>query len=317
MKRTSLYLVLSLFLVIAGAMAVTGCDESERYAIATGGSGGVYYPLGTAMSNILNDELEGVDISAESTGASVENVNLTANEDVHLALVQNDISYYAYEGIEMFDDEEPMEELRGMGTLYPETIQIVADAGEDIETVEDLDGKRVAVGAPGSGTEANARQLLNAHGITYDDIEADYLSFSEASDNLRDGHLDAAFVTAGTPTASITDLSTTHNIDLVSISEEMSEEIQEDYPYYAEVTIDEGTYSDDQEDVRALAVMAMIIVHEDLPEDIVYEMTKGIFTSTDELGEAHERGYEVTAEDALEGMSLELHLGAERFFDEQ
>jgi len=327
MKKRRIFTLL-LISVLVLSIFMVGCDSGDnedvedgsvspdRLAIATGGTTGTYYPLGGAFANIINDYVDGVTANSESTGASVENVNLLNDGEVDFAMVQNDISYYAYEGIEMFEAEEPMENLRGLATLYPETIQIVADAGAGIESVEDLAGKRVAVGAPGSGTEANARQILAAHGLTYDDLEPDYLSFGEASDNLKDGHVDAAFVTAGTPTAAITDLSTQHDVVLISISQEMIDEIISEYPYYAQVEIAAGTYRDQDESVDAVAVMAMLTVRAELSEDLVYEITKALFENLGDLESAHARGGDVSLEGALDGMSLELHPGTQRYFDE-
>lgn len=316
-------LVLSIFMVGCGngdngdnGEVEEGGESPDRLAIATGGTTGTYYPLGGAFANIINDYVDGVTANSESTGASVENVNLLNDGEVDFAMVQNDISYYAYEGIEMFEAEEPMENLRGLATLYPETIQIVADADAGIESIEDLAGKRVAVGAPGSGTEANARQILAAHGLSYDDLTPDYLSFGEASDNLRDGHVDAAFVTAGTPTAAITDLSTQHSVVLIPIAQDMIDEIISEYPYYAQVEIEAGTYRNQDETVDAVAVMAMLTVRAELSEDLVYEVTKALFENLSDLESAHARGGDVSLEGALDGMSLELHPGTQRYFDE-
>lgn len=313
-------LVLSIFMVGCGEEdngdVEDGSQSPDRVAIATGGTTGVYFPLGGAFANIISDNVDDVTANAESTGASVENINLLNDGDVDFAMVQNDISYYAYEGIEMFEEEDPVENLRGLATLYPETIQIVADAGAGIESVEDLEGKTVAVGAPGSGTEANARQILAAHGLTYDDITPDYLSFSEASDNLRDGNVDAAFVTAGTPTAAITDLSTQHDVVLLSLSQEMIDEIIAEYPYYAQVEIPAGTYRNQDEPVDVVAVMAMLTVRAELSEDLVYDITKALFENLEDLENAHARGGDVSLESALDGMSLELHPGTQRYFDE-
>ncbi|AOY76495.1 TAXI family TRAP transporter solute-binding subunit [Clostridium formicaceticum] len=311
-------LLVTVLVVGCGSDNATGGegDAPSRLAVATGGTTGVYYPLGGAFASIISENVDGASANAESTGASVENVNLLNFGNVDFALVQNDISYYAFNGIEMFDDQEPMDNLRGLATLYPETIQIVADASAGINSVEDLRGKRVAVGAPGSGTEANARQILAAYGLTYDDIQADYLSFGEAADNLKDGHVQAAFVTAGTPTAAITDLATTHNINLVSVSSDIAQTLIADYPYYAEVVIPAGTYRNQDEDVHAVAVMAMLAVRADLSEDLVYDITKALFENLDTLSAAHARGGDVNLDTALDGMSLEIHPGAQRYFDE-
>lgn len=297
-----------------------GSDSSanwpSRLAVATGGTTGVYFPLGGAFANIISENIEGVSANAESTGASVENVNLLNNGDVDFAMVQNDISYYGFNGVEMFDDQAAMTNLRGLASLYPETIQIVAKSDSGIMSVQDLVGKRVAVGAPGSGTEANARQILEAHGISYDDITPDYLSFGEAADGLKDGNVQAAFVTAGTPTAAITDLATTHGVTIVPILPDVAAALIADYPYYADVVIPAGTYKDQNEDIPSVAVMAMLAVNADLDEDLVYEITKALFENLGSLASAHARGADVTLEGALEGMSLEIHPGAQRYYDE-
>ncbi len=320
LTRLSKVLVLMLaavFLVgVAFTVSARGAAEEERIVLATGGTGGVYYPLGGAMASLWSNEIEAVRASSESTGASVENVNLVNYLESQLGLVQNDIAYYASNAVEMFSDDEPMESMRGVFTMYPETIQIIARAGAGVESVEDIAGKRVAVGAPGSGTEVNARQILEAHGITYADIREDFLSFAEAADALRDGHVDVAFVTAGLPTASVIDLATTTSVDIVSIDSDMVDSIIEQWPYYAAVTIPGGTYGGQDSDVSAVAVMAMMIVHETLDEDLVYNITRVTLENTNVLGDTHDRGREVTAESALDGMSIELHPGARRYFEE-
>ncbi|MFP4068049.1 MAG: TAXI family TRAP transporter solute-binding subunit, partial [Spirochaetaceae bacterium] len=207
MRMNRLVVLIAVFLLVAAfSVFPEGERETGRIVLATGGTGGVYYPLGGAMASLWSDEIEGVEASSESTGASVENVNLVNELESELGLVQNDISYYAAHAEEMFEDEEPMENLRGVFTMYPETIQIIARADADVDTVGDISDLRVAVGAPGSGTEVNARQILQMHDITYDDIREDFLSFSEAADAIRDGNVDVAFVTAGLPTSSVMDL---------------------------------------------------------------------------------------------------------------
>ena len=214
--------------LIVGCTPAEGNGEEEEppadtvfISIATGGTGGVYYPLGGAMAKIFNENIEGANANAEATGASIANVQLVEDGDAQLALIQNDISYYALEGVEMYDDKGKQESLRGMATVYPETIQIVAHGDSGIESVEDMVGKKIAVGDVGSGTEANARQILAAHGITYDDITPDYLSFAEAADNLRDGHIDAAFITAGFPTAAMTEITQVSDVDIVPVAQDI------------------------------------------------------------------------------------------------
>ncbi|HLS54403.1 MAG TPA: TAXI family TRAP transporter solute-binding subunit, partial [Tissierellaceae bacterium] len=279
----------------------TGGGETVYVNIATGGTGGVYYPLGGALAKVYNDKLDNISANSQSTGASVENIGLILDDEAQIAFIQNDITYYAAEGIEMFEDKGKAEDLRGMAIWYPEVIQIVATKGSGIETVEDLKGKKVAVGAPGSGTEANARQILEAHGITYDDIQADYLSFDEASTNLQDGNVDAAFVTAGLPTAAIVELTTSTDVVIVPIESGVIADLSAEYPFYTEVVIEAGTYKDQAEDVTTTAVMAMLVVHKDMDEDLAYELTKAMFENKDIIDETHDRGKDLQLETALEG----------------
>ena len=171
------------------------------------------------MSEIWNKNIPGVNSTAQSTGASVANINLMKENKADIIFVQNDIVYYAANGVELFEDK--YEDIRGLATLYPETVQLVTLANKGINSIADLKGKRVAVGAAGSGAEANARQILNAAGITYDDLTAQYLSFAEAANNLKDGNIDAAFLTAGFPTAAVTDIAAQHDLKLISLDEEL------------------------------------------------------------------------------------------------
>ena len=186
-------------LLIFCALLLVGCGGSgsnKFINIATGGTAGTYYPIGGAMAEILNKAIPGMNASAQSTGATVANINMLKEGSVDLAIVQNDITYYAVNGTEMFKDKK-VENLRGIAARYPETCQIVTLESTGIKSIADLKGKRVAVGAAGSGAEANARQILEAYGITYDDIDEQFLSFGEAASALKDGNVDAAFVTAG------------------------------------------------------------------------------------------------------------------------
>ncbi len=328
MLKWNRLLVVLITLALVGALIV-GCTPAEGngeeeeppadtvfISIATGGTGGVYYPLGGAMAKIFNENIEGANANAEATGASIANVQLVEDGDAQLALIQNDISYYALEGVEMYDDKGKQESLRGMATVYPETIQIVAHGDSGIESVEDMVGKKIAVGDVGSGTEANARQILAAHGITYDDITPDYLSFAEAADNLRDGHIDAAFITAGFPTAAITEITQVSDVDIVPVAQDIIDALKVDYPFYTGVEIPAGTYKGQDDVVNTVAVMAMLVVPADMDEELAYNMTKALFENLDVLAAAHDRGADLQLESALDGMSLPLHPGVQKYFDE-
>jgi len=301
-------------LVAAIALLVIVTQAATFLTIATGGTAGTYYPLGAGMADIWNKNIKGMNAMVQSTGASVANVNLLKNKEVDLIFVQNDVAFYAYNGVEMF--KEPFPQLRGLATLYPETVQIVALADRGINSVYDLKGKRVAVGAAGSGTEVNARQILAAAGITYNDIKVQYLSFGEAANNLKDGNIDAAFITAGHPTAAIVDLAAVRKIVLVPVPDEIIASLQKDYPFYVKIVVPAGTYKGVDVDVITVAVKAMLAVRAEMPEDLAYQLLKTMYANQKRLIEAHAKGELIIPETGKEGMSIPLHPGAEKFFKE-
>jgi len=291
--------------------------ETVFLSFATGGVSGTYYPLGGAMANLCTNTVEGVKAQAESTGASVENATLLETSESDFGLLQNDVAFYAANGetLAKFKESGAYTNLVGVATLYPETIQIIASKDSGVKTVADLAGKHVAVGAPGSGTEANATQILAAYGLTKDDLgAADPLSFKEAAEGLKNKQIDAAFITAGFPTSAVTEVSTVRDVTIVTVDK--IDELSAKYPFYTAQTIPAGTYKGQDEDIETVAVMAMLAVRGDLDEELVYQCTKSILEGTDELGKAHAKGAKVTAETGLDGMSIDLHPGAERYYKE-
>lgn len=282
--------------------------------IATGGTSGVYYPLGAGFSTILEDEL-GIDSSVQATQASVENVNLVLEGLAELALITGDTAFQAYEGTGPFEEEGPKEDLRSLAALYPNYLQIVTTEESGINSFEDLKGKKISVGAPNSGTELAAQVLLEGHGLSYDDITPDYLSFAESVDQIKNGLVDAAILSSGIPNSGIMDLDTTDGIKLIPIEEEAMEYLTEKYSYLGETVIPANTYSVD-EDVPALEITNAMIVSKDLTEDEVYHITKAIFENVDTLIETHSAAEDIDASRAAEGLSIPLHPGAEKYFKE-
>lgn len=312
MKKRSL--LISFMLLFTFAMIASACGNggsATNLSIVTGGTGGTYYPLGGQMANIINNNTD-FKATAQSSGASVENMKLLNAGDVQLAFTQTDIAAYATSGTLMF--ESALNKIKGIGTLYPETIQIVTLAGNGINSVDDLRGKNVSVGAPGSGTYANAEQILAIHGITMNDIKAQHLSFDESTEGLQDGNIDAAFITAGTPTGAVEGLSAVKQVNIVPIADDKASELIAKHPYYAVDTIAAGTYGLPS-DVKTVAVMAMLTANADLKEDTVYQVTKAIFENTGQIG--HAKGAFIKAETALDGMGIELHPGAAKYFKEK
>jgi len=326
LKFRRLLVVLAVISMVAALAAGCGgkkegdqkatADSKKFVNIATGGTAGVYYPLGGAMAEILNKNVAGVNATAQTTGASVANVSALKDGSVQVAFVQNDIAYYAANGTEMYKDKK-VEGLKGLATLYPETIQIVALQKSNIKDIAGLKGKRVAVGAAGSGTEANARQILEAFGITYNDIKPQYLSFAEAANNLKDGNIDAAFVTAGHPTAAIQDIAAQHKISLIPVSADSADKLIKQYPFYTKVSIPAGTYPNQDSEVAAVAVMAMLAVTDKMDVQLAYDITKAIYGNLDRIAASHAVGKSIKKESAKNGMSIQLHPGAEKYFSEK
>ena len=265
------------------------------------------------MAEIINKNVANVNATAVSTGASVANLNMLASGEVQMAMVQNDITFYAFNGAEMFKDKKNAN-LRGLSTLYYETIQVVTLASTGIRSLADCKGKRVAVGAAGSGTEANARQILESVGITYDDIKVQYLNFADAAGSLRDGNVDVAFLTAGYPTAAVRDVASQKDVVVVPIPQVTADRIIAKYPFYATQIMPANTYPKQTSDVPTIAVKAMLVVSATMSEQLVYDLTKAIYTNLDRLVMAHAQGKVIKKETATEGMPIALHPGAQKFF---
>ena len=322
MKKLLAFLVGIMVMSVMIAGCGGGNDGDNKPAaqkfinIATGGTSGTYFPLGGAIADILNKNIPGCNASAQSTGAAVANINLLQQGKVEIAFVQNDIAYYAANGTEMFKDKK-VNGLQGIATLYPETIQIVTLKKSGIKSIADFKGKRIAVGAAGSGTEANARQILEAYGMSYNDIDAQYLSFGEASSALKDGNVDAAFVTAGHPTAAIQDIATQNEIVLVPVDADKADALIKKYPFYTKVTIDANTYANQTENVQAVAVRCMLAVTDKMDANTAYDITKAIFSNLDRMKAAHSAANVISKATALEGMSIDLAPGADKFLKEK
>lgn len=289
-----------------------GESPSQDLSLLTGGTGGTYYPLGGQMGNIISDNTE-ANITPQTSGASAENMETLRAGEAELAFSQTDIAAYALEGKEMFEGD-PIDNIQAIASLYPETVQLVTTAESGIQSVDDLKGKTVSVGAPGSGAYINAMQILEIHGMSDKDIKAQNLSFDESTDGIQAGNIDAAFITAGTPTGAVEALSAQNDVVIVPIADDKIQELVEKYPYYAEDTIPSGTYKIES-DVKTVAVKAMLVATKELDENLVYEMTKALYENTDQI--THAKGEFMTPETALEGLGdMELHPGAAKYFEE-
>ena len=310
--RKIVLIALVLALAIVGGL---GAQQKVFLNIATGGAAGTYYPLGGAMAEIINKNVANANATAVTTGASVANVNMLATGEAQLALIQNDIAYYAFNGVEMFKDKA-QPKLRAIAIFYNETIQIVTLASTGVKSIADLKGKRVAVGAAGSGTEVNARQILEAAGLTYRDITVQYLSFAEAATGLRDGNTDVAFLTAGAPTAAVRDIAAQKAIAIVPVTKDVADRLIAKYPFYVRVVIPKDTYTQQTTAVDTVTVKSMLVASADLDETLIYNATKAIFSNLERMRQAHSAANQISKATAQEGVPIPLHPGASRFYKE-
>lgn len=325
MKKKRFYLSMVFLLIVSMILAACGNKEEGRenpaneeeekpkfISILTGGTGGTYYPLGGSFAEIIKDAT-GIDTNAETSGASAENMTTLKNGDAEIAFSQTDIASYAVNGKLMFENNK-VDNVKAIATLYPETIQIVTLKKSGITSVEDLKGKKVSVGAPGSGTAANAQQILEVHGMTFDDINKQDLSFDESTQGIQDGTIDAAFVTAGTPTGAVESLGATEDVVIVPIQQDKIDSLIEKYPFYIKDEIATGTYGLESA-VTTVAVQAMLVASSDLSDNVVYEITKAIFENLDKV--THAKGKLIKAENGLNGVGIDVHPGAQKYFDEK
>src|SRR3954453_10174743 len=331
LKSRKFLFMSGLFLVLAMIMAACGgnineetggsteennsgseAEKPEFISVLTGGTGGTYYPLGGSFANIISEET-GIETNAETSGASAENMTTLKDGDAEIAFSQTHIPAYAKKEKLMFEGGA-IDNVQAIGTLYPETIQIVTTEKSGIKSVEDLKGKKVSVGAPGSGTALNAAQILEVYDMTFEDIQKQDLSFDESTAGIQDGIIDAAFVTAGTPTGAVEGLSATEDIIIVPIEQDKIDSLIEEYPYYVKDEVPKGTYGLAAA-VPTVAVQAMLVVRDDLSEDVVYDITKAIFENLDQV--THAKAKLIKVENALNGVGIDVHPGAQKYYDEK
>ncbi|MDY4525517.1 MAG: TAXI family TRAP transporter solute-binding subunit [Treponema sp.] len=310
------FLKISSLLLVAAVMLVSCSKNAKKdYILATGGTGGTYYPFGGAIANIWNTKVENMNVTAQATGASAENLRLINKGEAEYAIVQNDVMDYAYNGTDLFAGEK-LANIMTIGTLYPEVVQIAVSKDSGIKSVADFKGKRISVGDAGSGVEFNAKQIMEGYGLTFDDIKKSNLSFKESAEGIQNGTLDGCFVTAGVPNAALQELAFTAGLTLVPVDGEAAKKICEKYGYYTQTTIPGGTYKGTDDDTPALAIKATLAVNSKLDEQTVYEMTKALFENLNELATAHAKGKEVSAKAAVTGVSVPFHPGAKKYFKE-
>ena len=313
MKKRIVATALVCSMAFAGLSSVYAADN---LTLGTGGTTGTYYAVGGVMATVLNPLMENANLTVTSTGASKANIQLIDVEEADLAIVQNDVMYYAYTGTDLFEEEGAYETFSSVAGLYDETIQIVT-CNDAIASVADLKGKTVSVGDAGSGVEFNAKQILEAYDMTFDDINVVNASFGDSADSLKDGKIDAAFIVAGAPTTAVVDLATTKAIHLVQLDEEHIKTLQDKYDFYTATTIPAGTYDGVEEDATTVSVRATLIASNNVSEDAVYELLKAMFDNQEALIAGHAKFEFLNLEDAVKGISVPFHAGAKKYYEEQ
>ena len=309
-------------LALASILAAGLAQAQERifFGIATGGTGGTYYPLGGMLAQVLSNNAtvggKKLAATAETGNASVANAKLLGRGEIESAFVAADILDAAYRGVNQFKDGA-LTNLRALGALYPETVQLVVRADSGVTKFADLAGKSISSGSPGSGQWQLLGDLLEVHGMKREDVKEDFSSFAQSVDKIKDGNLVASLITAGVPTASVVDLANATPIRIVPLVGPEIDELKKRQPYYASVTLAADTYKGQSEPVETLAVMAIWATHAAVPEEIAYAVTKAAYENTETLAKVHVQGKNIRLETALRSVSIPLHPGAERYFREK
>lgn len=303
-------------LVLALTCVLTACGGgSTKMVMGTGSSTGTYYSFGGVLGQYIKDKA-GIEVTVVSTDGSKANIQGIDGGDYQLGTVQSDVMAYAWNGTKSFAEDGAVQTFRVVGGLYAESVQLVT-LNPEIQTVEDLRGRSVSIGAPGSGVYFNAIDILTAAGIAETDINAQYQNFDDSTESLKDGKIDAAFIVAGAPTPAITQLATTNEARLVPIDGEIAEKLMADCPYYTVYNVPAGTYPGQDEDVATVTVKATLIVTADASEDDVYNLTKAIFDNAEAIAAENAKGAELSIENATSGMTAPFHAGAAKYFAEK
>ena len=307
---------IALMLAVAMIVMVSACGGSTgtKMTMGTGGTSGTYYGYGGVLGQYIKNNAN-IPVTVVSTDGSKANIQGIAAGNYQLGTVQSDVMAYAWEGTRSFETEGKVDSFRVVAGLYAESVQLVT-MDPEIKSVADLKGKSVSIGAPGSGVYFNAIDVLTAAGLTEEDIKAQYQSFADSADALKDGKIDAAFIVAGAPTPAITELSTTNSAYLVPIDGEVADKLMADCPFYTTYTIPAGTYAGQEADVTTVTVKATLIVSADASEDDVYNLTKAIFDNIEAITAENAKGAELSIENATSGMTAPFHAGAARYFAE-
>lgn len=317
MSRLIKVLVISLGLLMIFSLN-SFAQPKPAVAMVTGGVAGTYFPIGGAICEVINEALPDIEVTALTGNASVANINLIWQHEIESGLTQNNLADWAYNATVLFEGKEPVKNLRAIASLFPEHIHIVGQDYANINSVEDVRGKKISVSSPGSGGEADARTIFSVFGISFNDFEAVNLDQATSADYMKDKQLDGFWATGGVPLNSILDISQQRDITIVEFTDEEIEKIREKYPYYVKAVIPAGSYKGIDRDIQTVAVLAIWAVDEEVDEEVVYQITKALWRDVNlaRIHLAHAKAVDITLETALDGISIPFHPGAARYYKE-
>ncbi len=312
-RRDALKGAATLAALAAGGRAALA--QTKFFRIGTGGTGGTYYPIGGLIANAISSDK--LNASAVATNGSVANVNGIVGGAMESGFSQADVNFWAFTGTGIYEGKPKVEELRAIANLYPESIHVSVRKGLGVKTIADLKGKRVSLDEPGSGTLVNAKVILAAYGLSEKDIKPEYLKQLQSVDKLKDGSLDAFFQTTGYPQGTLTELASTNGFDLLPIEGAEAAKLREQFKFFAADEIPAGTYKD-VAGVKTLSVGAQWVTTSKMDADLVYEVTKGLWSDKTRatLDAGHAKGKSIQKASALNGIGIPLHPGAEKFYKE-
>lgn len=309
--------ILSVLLALAMIFALTACaGGSTTMTMGTGSPTGTYFAYGGVLGQYITNNTA-TTVTPVSTGGSKDNIQGIDVGDYQLGTVQSDVMHYAWLGTRSFEKEGKIDTFRTVAGLYAEAVQLIT-TNPNINSVADLAGKKVSIGAAGSGVYFNAIDILSAAGLDLDDIDEQYLNFDQSADSLKDGKVDAAFIVAGAPTPAVTELCMTNaNAKIVPIDGDIAEKLMKDNTFYSVYKIPANTYANQSAEISTVTVKATLIVSASADENEVYELTKAIFDNIEAIKKEHNKGAELSLENATEGLTVPFHAGAAKYFKEK
>ncbi|WP_240373997.1 TAXI family TRAP transporter solute-binding subunit [Bacillus piscicola] len=320
------------FMLLAGLLvAVAGCSEDSSTSangdegssdvlnieLSTATTTGNFYPMGAALANIWNDEVDGVKVASQSSDGSVQNLNLMQEGSIKMGLSTLGVLYNAYNGTDQFEGRE-FKDVRVVSTLFSDAGQVVVKKDSGVESVEDLVGKSFVPGAPGSGAKDLTEVIFEAYDMTIDDTKAQFVGYSQATDLMRDGKAIGAQVMSALPTSAVIEMLSTTDSEIISLTDEAIEKLTEEHSWLVEYTISSDVYDELDKDIQTVAQPSVLIASKDMPEDVIYELTKAMWENLEPLHNTIAASKTMELENATKRIAdIPLHPGAEKYYKEK